>query len=257
MCIIAYKPAGIKLPTKKQFKAMFTNNSDGCGFMYAENGRVYIQKGFMEYNEFRKAVKPFIARHDLPMVFHFRIATHGGINKAMCQPFPLTKREKSLKALVTNCDIGIAHNGIIPMTMDARTMSDTALFIKKYGVRILENGIDETAIDIIDACIDSKMCILEGNGKAHIIGRGWSTINGISFSNDSYKPRAYKRVTYSGKSYATTRDSYTRVYDYDIEHDIFSGSYCDTSCDICAFRKYCFGTEKDINDELNARDYEI
>ena len=249
MCIIAYKPAGVKLPNKKTFRAMFENNPDGAGFMYAENGRVYIQKGFMEYNEFRRAIKPLIGRNDLPIVFHFRIATHGGINARMCQPFPLAKREKTLKLLNTSCDIGIAHNGIIPMTMDAREISDTALFIKKYACRILENGIDSISLDIIENCIDSKMAILENNGKCHLLGYGWKTENGIHYSNDSYKARKYK------VSYTTARK--TAIYDYDSQYyynDSYNtGAFCDNDCSVCGYKKYCFSTDTD----LNARDMEI
>lgn len=225
---------------------MFENNPDGAGFMYADSGRVYIRKGFMEYNEFRKAVKPFIGRIDIPMVFHFRIATHGGVNAGMCQPFPLSKRDKSLKALTTNSDIGIAHNGIIPMTMDARAISDTALFIKRYATRILSDGVDDIALDIIENCIDSKMCILEKNGKAHILGRGWSTNNGVWYSNDSYKTRYYKK-SYSPKTY-------TSVYNYDYGFNSL-GAYCDTSCDICINRKYCFDEYDDTT--LTAREFEL
>ena len=34
MCIIAAKPAGVKLPERDVFRTMWDGNSDGAGFMY-------------------------------------------------------------------------------------------------------------------------------------------------------------------------------------------------------------------------------
>ena len=247
MCVIAYKPTGVKLPSKKQFRTMFSNNPDGCGFMYAENGRVYIHKGFMEYSDFRRAIKPFIGRNDLPMVFHFRIATHGGINQSMCQPFPLTNKVKALKALTKQCDVGVAHNGIIPMTYDARDISDTALFIQKYMTRILANGIDNIALDIIETCIDSKMCILENNGRAHIIGRGWTTENGIHFSNDSFKTYRYTRKTSAGKTGKTEKSTSNAKTGL----SVYNG-FCSLDCEECPYYKYCYDTDSAVDAGLNS-----
>ena len=81
MCIIAAKPAGVKLPERDVFRTMWDGNSDGAGFMYVENGHVKIEKGFMKYKNFTKALDKVAGRLDLtktPMVFHFRITTHGG-----------------------------------------------------------------------------------------------------------------------------------------------------------------------------------
>lgn len=45
MCIIAVKPAGIKMPERDQIEIMWHNNPDGAGIMYSLNGKVYIEKG--------------------------------------------------------------------------------------------------------------------------------------------------------------------------------------------------------------------
>ena len=53
MCIIVYKPTGIESPSWATLHQCFDYNSDGAGFMYAENGKVYIQKGYMTWNSFK------------------------------------------------------------------------------------------------------------------------------------------------------------------------------------------------------------
>ena len=40
MCIIAYKPKNEKFPSDKRMRAMFRNNPDGAGFMYADGDAV-------------------------------------------------------------------------------------------------------------------------------------------------------------------------------------------------------------------------
>ena len=52
MCIIAVKPAGIKMPERDQIEIMWHNNPDGAGIMYSLNGKVYIEKGFMSLIRF-------------------------------------------------------------------------------------------------------------------------------------------------------------------------------------------------------------
>ena len=233
MCIIAYKPVGVSFPSKKQFRTMFENNPDGCGYMFADNGKVTIRKGLMEYDEFKRAFKAdLFGRIDIPVVFHFRIATHGGINRAMTQPFPLSSKTKKLKALNTCADVGIAHNGIIPLTYNARDISDTALFIKNYMPRLSEHGFDSIALDLIESAIDSRMAILESCGKCHILGANWQICNGIYYSNDSYKERKWK----------VKSNSKYLPYSY----DSFDYSLCDGNCDYCTNKLICFGTDSDI-----------
>ena len=210
MCIAVYKPMGEQFPSKTTFKTMFANNPDGCGFMFADGQKVVIKKGFMSFGGFWKAFRPYRDQTDRAFVFHFRIATHGGINRAMCQPFPYTDSVRELKRLDTRAPLGIAHNGIIPMTTDARKISDTALFIKKYLTRIVRtpHNIKPVDLDIIDACIDSKMILLQPDGHAYLIGK-FTNDNGVYYSNASYK---YKYTYSFKKPYSYDLDSYNDEY---------------------------------------------
>ena len=207
MCIIVYKPKDNKFPTNETLKTCFENNPDGAGFMYPARDGVHIRKGFMTYKDFKKAVKPFKDKN-IPMIFHFRISTHAGITPEMTQPFPLTSKTKKLKALESTARVGVAHNGIISLTSDAKSISDTALFIKKYLTLLIRDPKyykDPKIAKIIDKLIGSKMAVLSRDGHVELIGSGWELgEDGIWYSNDSYKPwdwRSYYKGLYSDPYY--------------------------------------------------------
>lgn len=247
MCIIAYKPAGAKFPTKKQYQTMFKRNPDGCGFMFADGNNVIIKKGFMTYSEFRNALAPYSKMTDKPFIFHFRIATHGGINEAMTQPFPLTNKNKRLRSLDITAPVGIAHNGIIPITDDARGLSDTAQFIRDYMTRICtgKKPFDDINLNIIEACIDSRMVILEASGAAHVLGYGWSKDSGIWYSNTSYQDYTPRKTA----TKTTTGADFWSDYDYSYSEPLSS---CDGYCSTCQFVRECWDTDAAIDRGINS-----
>ncbi len=248
MCIIAYKPAGAAMPSKKQFKSMFRHNPDGAGFMYIEAGRVQIVKGLMTYSAFQNELAKVKSRTESPFVFHFRIATHGGINQSMTQPFPLTDKKSRLRSLRQSADVGVAHNGIIMLCNDARKMSDTAQFIAQYMTRICTGArpFDDINLDIIESCIDSRMCILEASGAVHILGRGWIEDGGLMFSNSSYLDY---RTTKKNSQKAAKNSFYYSPYSWDMFGD--SSDYCDGYCSTCKLQAQCWdidaATDRGIN----------
>ena len=249
MCIICYKPAGASFPTKRQFKTMFKNNPDGCGFMYPSGDGVNIDKGFMTYSEFRQALSKHLHEIDKPFVFHFRIATHGGINEEMTQPFPLSDSLHALRAVGLNDRVGIAHNGIIPLTNDARKLSDTAQFIRDYVTRLYDHrtGFDDITLNIIEACIgSSRMAILENTGACHLLGHGWKKCGALYFSNDSYidYKTAKKQTRKTAKLYSTWDAFNTQYIDYD--------SFCDGYCDTCVYRDPCWNTAGNADVGINS-----
>ena len=195
MCIIVYKPTGIESPSWATLHQCFDYNNDGAGFMYAENGKVYIQKGYMTWNSFKKAFKPFKNRVDLPLVLHFRITTHGGTEKGLCHPFPLTSNVTELKATKSVTDIGIAHNGFISMTSYAsKGASDTSEFIRKYASCIIASPQwyrNPNANKVLAEVIGSRMLVLSNDGHGEVVGDGWVEEDGVMFSNTSYKEYAW------------------------------------------------------------------
>ena len=48
MCIAIYKPKGNTI-SKDTLKNCFDNNPDGSGFMYAQNDKLVVKKGYILY----------------------------------------------------------------------------------------------------------------------------------------------------------------------------------------------------------------
>ena len=189
MCIIAIKEKGIDMPDKEILKVMFENNPDGCGFMYAIGGVVHIEKGFMTFDAFIKAVNRLDLK-DVPVVMHFRIATSGGIDKGICHPFPISDKRKNLVKCHTITDVGVVHNGIIPISAP-KNMSDTMQYITS---RLSIYKAIQPDFHTIPNCqkriekeIKSKMVFLDNKSRIVKIGE-FIEDKGIWYSNTSYMP---------------------------------------------------------------------
>ncbi len=179
MCIIAAKPSGVSL-LPEVVESMWYNNDDGAGFMYAENGKLYVEKGFMTLDDFLQAYEPHKERS---MVLHFRIRTHGRTDATMTHPF------------VIDDNLAFAHNGIISGLGDEKH-SDTWYFNEDYLKKLrskIQNFLD---IDVITNLIEnkigySKLVFMDNEGNIKILNenKGNYSSDGIWFSNDSWKTR--------------------------------------------------------------------
>lgn len=54
MCIIIAKKKDNRLPSKEELIYSFSHNPDGAGFMYTDNNKVIIDKGYMNFDSFYK-----------------------------------------------------------------------------------------------------------------------------------------------------------------------------------------------------------
>ena len=194
MCIIAIKDKGIKLPNEKTLETMFRNNPDGAGFMYAKDGKVVIRKGFMTFKTFKSALDKICDIDNLPLVMHFRIATSGNIDAGTCHPFPISNRRKVLRKTSYITDVGVCHNGIIPISAP-HNMSDTMQYIaqKLYYYQKLQKDfyVQKSYIKRIEQEIQSKMVFLTGTGDIFKIGEFISENDGMVYSNTSYKEKSF------------------------------------------------------------------
>jgi len=254
MCIIAIKKAGCPLPDDGIMETMFKNNPDGAGFMYNHHGKVIIQKGYMNYEAFLKSLREVcktVDTYTTAMVFHFRIATHGGVNKALCHPFPISAKVSHLKRLHGSYELGIAHNGIIPIE-PRKGISDTQEYIltelskrAKLYPNFYKSKKHRKAI--LAEINNSRMAFLDGNGDVCTVG-DFIEENGIIYSNSSYRERTIrfslwddymsrKVVTPINEGYIMANsklteceagqffiDKYGRLYEYDF--------YCDFAYEI-------------------------
>jgi len=197
MCIIAIKKAGISLPEEKTLKTMFENKPDGAGFMYAYQGVVKIEKGFMTYGDFKSAIEQLSLKFDiatLPMVMHFRIATSGNVDRGTTHPFPVSAKRKILRKTIYTTNLAIAHNGIIPITAP-KNMSDTMEYTAKKLTAYQKVQADfyqhECYLKHIEKEIHSKMVFLDGAGQLAMIGEFVTEQDGMVYSNTSYMKRSY------------------------------------------------------------------
>lgn len=224
MCVIIAKLKDSKLPSKESLQNCFENNPDGAGFMYTnEEGRVIIDKGYMEFNKFYKRYKKLCKRFDdfkgKNLVIHMRISTAGGIRKENTHPFPLTNDFKKMKYLYSKCNVGVVHNGIISeaspsKNMESQGINDTMVFIKGYLYPIYKKWKkcfeDEAFKKGIEIISNSKFAILDKNDNLYMIG-AFQKFEEVYYSNDSYKYSIPYR-SYISYSYG----------DYDYEYEKYS-----------------------------------
>lgn len=195
MCIICISDKGIRQPDKATIKAMWTGNPHGAGYMYYRDGKVYTRKGFMELDDLLDALNEEQFTDDDIVVYHFRISTQGGVNPAMTQPFFFTKDIVKTKELASETKLGIAHNGIIPMTTyKDNEYSDTAHFIAEYLPIVVRNTNDlrnEHTLELLGELLQSKMVFLDCKGRITKVGNFLREKDGLVYSNSTYKTYKY------------------------------------------------------------------
>ncbi len=199
------------MPDIHDIKACFNANKDGAGYMLPINNKVVIRKGFMNVKSFIKDLVNVAKDNDLdmtkiPLIMHFRISTQGGVNQALTHPFPLCDNYANMRKLDNECDIGVAHNGIISLCSDygykygsydykTKTWSkvkvpdynDTMTFIKDYMSLIVGNdlyfGKNANKVKLTEKLIGySKLAIMNRKGYVTLIGDFYDR-NGIKYSN--------------------------------------------------------------------------
>jgi hypothetical protein len=248
MCVICAKKSGIAIPSLATFEECFDSNKDGAGFAFARDGKVYVNKGLMTFDAFKTALE--LATRDMdttetPMLFHFRIGTHGSKNAPEhTHPFPLSGDYKAMQSLTFETDTAIAHNGIATfgsligwqgyvrsgVISDA---SDSMELIAKvfYPLSVLNaqylQNPDIVAL-IKEILKSNKIAMLHADGSFDIFG-DFITDEGLLYSNSSYRPIVVdvKKESpllnyvlnygkgYNGKAYDNYRD-----YDDDDYDDI-------------------------------------
>ena len=214
MCVIAVSQKGINQPSVPELRSMWNHNPHGSGYMVSRNNKVEIHKGFMVWDDFIRSVKEEHFSKDDSVIYHFRIATQGGINPEMTHPFPLASDYSILSAFDVLCDIGIAHNGIIPLTSNVDSdYSDTAIFISQYMTKLIRSQKDFFDTDIhtiISELACSKLAMMNKYGDIITIGKFYNH-NGILLSNENHLfPFTYPNVKNFNNSHSEGTESYVK-----------------------------------------------
>lgn len=218
MCI-AILNNGKKL-SRQELSNCWVSNDDGAGLLYVDNG---VLKAFKQPNhdgfnvtgaDFNKFVKEYDRVYDMsqrskmPVLLHFRIATHG-LDPAYLHPFFISD------------NVGLIHNGII-YGYGTRDVSDTAEFANElatlpdtmtHNVDFLDNPfISNSILDKLES--SNKVVFMDNTGEYRIFNAQlghWS--KGNWFSNDAYKTRKTYYGSLEKKSTPGTQVKSQAYYD--------------------------------------------
>jgi len=217
MCIIIAKNKVGRLPSETELMNSFENNNDGAGFMYVDNGKVVIDKGYMNYEGFIKHYRTLLDKYNnfknKSLVIHCRIGTSGKNNKGNTHPYPITDKVKLLRTRhLSRESIGIAHNGIIHGYGTATGLNDTQEYISKFLYPLYFHYRDfyknKDMLYQMEQATNSKFAILDKTDDIYLVGN-FIEDKGLYFSNNTYKDYG-GYFKYDSKYYDDYYDDYYR-----------------------------------------------
>lgn len=162
MCVICYRPKGVKMPNMATLKKMYKRNPDGVGF--CTPARTYKT---LEFDDFAREIAKV---GDEPVIIHFRWATHGSVKKSNCHPF-------------SKGGVKFAHNGVLPIPSENDKTDSQLCFERVVFPAITHLGWRSKEADEIieNAACGSRFAIMNGK-DVELFGR-WQQVNGLYFSN--------------------------------------------------------------------------
>jgi len=147
--VIVYKPEGAVV-SKRVFDRCWEYSPHGGGYAVWESGRWLYEKGFMEKEEFYKAVRELIHSKHIRIVLHFRFATEDAEGKRNILPeftHPFEIQLQDTKALLfVNGRFSESYEGIIGAPKVKRFAEDiNQLQLKRWQYEKLleEDGLLE------------------------------------------------------------------------------------------------------------------
>lgn len=189
MCVIVYKPKDVPYPSEDIISACWDANSHGAGYMLSSDNGLDIVKGIMDKKIFMKEYRKFI--FDGPVVFHFRIASHGAVDKYNTHPWRVNNK------------LAMVHNGIIDFCGTDRTVSDSKVFAEHLKHFDLSNNSHKI---ILEKAIGSnnKIVTLDNLGNVTILNeKSGSWQDGIWYSNTywQYRNMKYDIIEFDNSDY--------------------------------------------------------
>ncbi len=190
MCLLI--ASNVKVANRNWLYNGFHNNDDGAGFSYAHEGKIVVNKGFFDFEEFYKA---YTEMPDCPNLVHFRLATGGMIDEANCHPF------------VLNENVVFGHNGVFSNVKACHDFSDTYHFneeiLKPIFGKNTEGLFTDAANELLGSFIGkgNKLAFLKSSGEITIVNHSAGRMEGESwFSNSSYTYEKKKYTPYQGQN---------------------------------------------------------
>jgi len=213
MCIIFFNENGVAYDEGELRRAR-ARNSDGCGVMWFQDGKVETMKGMWTADELVNLMKDFVG---VPHALHLRFATHGGSIPALCHPFRMSPEDLD--------GVYVMHNGVMHEQGCRAGIgeSDTLVFARDCAELAAEHGttdilFDDETVDGLETIVGSDRVIyFRDDGSYEILNPdNWyvDEETGIWYSNQySVKQYSYQGSTYKG-SWNSSKGSWSGSHGY-------------------------------------------
>jgi hypothetical protein len=186
------------MPNRETLKTCFINNADGAGFMFRDpdTGTIQGQKGYMKFKKLYLALATLGDVTDLDLVVHFRIGTHGLMDKSATHPFPASTQITDLAATAWVHEMGIAHNGVVQGFGNAK-LSDTQEFIQGYLSRMVRAIHLEEIRNLVEDITNGSKWVVMTDEITYRIGQ-FITHEGCHYSNSDFQRVPIRSYTHYG-----------------------------------------------------------
>ena len=213
MCLAIVKPAGKTVP-EEHLRNGFDGNPDSAGIAYADNGAIGTVKTF----GIEKLIESYYEYEHLPMLIHFRLATHGAKDEKNCHPFVFNKGR-----------LAAIHNGIINI-QSTKDQSDTSMFIE----RVLEPVSKRMSLwhpsvkFLVEQSIGNynKIAVMDGNGETMIFNESaghW--VDGVWYSNTGYKETSIYLAGWNSRRNWKNKKNFGALQRWDEEREELINQY--------------------------------
>lgn len=208
-------------PTIDMLKNAEQTNPHGGGMSWInKDGKVeWIKGSKMKPKNVLKLIKK--ENIQLPIIIHYRIATHGAINDMLCHPFPLGIEAKNDTHGVSDDGV-LFHNGIWT-DYDEYAMK----LCLNRNIRLPEGDMSDSSIMAWCAShigknflefTEEKITVMTPKGILKY-GDGWTEVDKITCSNDNFEPTTFWGTGYTWKGSDVVKNGITKAKKIDKEVD--------------------------------------
>ena len=170
MCLLITGPSqsirATLLQTPNLLENIYASNADGIGAMYPSTSGLKTPKALPKTVQQARTFIQSLPQDTRNLALHWRMRTHGAINKANCHPYTVVPGR-----------LEMMHNGVLHTGNQAdRTMSDTWHFIQDYLAPLSNHGaglVHEPAmVALISEFIgDNRFAFMTDDGRLTVINR--------------------------------------------------------------------------------------
>ena len=215
MCVIAFSPKGVDIPSVEQIKQMWKTNPDGAGYAFVgKKGEVFYRKGFMELDDLLKELEKPEKFKNTNFAIHFRIGTSGENDSKTCHPFPISTNFGELRQTSGKAESVLFHNGVIGEGgLVSPLSSDTQDFVIAMCPMLKKYNRSKTRDKLIEQIVEgNRVLCLYKNNAFKMYGK-WQKDGDLWVSNLNYKWSSYSSYDWYG-DYGYYSDYYYDHYHY-------------------------------------------